>query len=206
MRIIVDDREEASGLIALLRRENISLVVRRLRCGDCLINGSTCVERKTARDFAVSIIDGRLFAQVSRMKKAVRNPLLLIEGDPFLSGIDISRNAVKGALISVTAIWNVPIVFSASLEETKEILLLIGRQWEKAGRIPLWKRGKHRKRKSKRLFFLQGLPRIGPERAERLLDHFGSVLKILNAGDDELLAVKGIGKSLVREIREILAE
>ena len=109
-------------------------------------------------------------------------------------------------MISITAIWNVPIVFSASLKETKEILLHIGRQWEKAGRIPLWKRGKYRKRKSKRLFFLQGLPRIGPERAERLLDHFGSVLKILNAGDDELLSVKGIGKSLVREIRKILSD
>ncbi len=205
MRIIIDDRETACGLADLFRKAGIDVVVRRLTNGDYLINGETCIERKTARDFVMSIVDGRLFAQAARLRKTSAHPLVLIEGDPLRTGIDIAQNAVRGALISLTALWSVPVVFSASLEDTREIMLLIGRQWEKAGSIPLRKRGKHRKRKSKRLFFLQGLPRIGPDRAERLLERFGSVLKILNARDDELLAVKGIGRSIVREMREVLS-
>jgi ERCC4-type nuclease len=206
MQIMIDDREGPSGIAGLMKKANVPITVQRLKYGDYLVNGATCVERKTARDFILSIMDGRLFSQISRLKKASANPLLLIEGDPYTTDIDMNGNAVKGALISITAIWNVPVVFSSSPEDTKDILLLIGRQWENARSIPLRKRLKFRKKISKQLFFLQGLPNIGPERAERLLRSFGSVMKILNAGDDALLKVKGIGKTTVREIRAVLAE
>jgi DNA excision repair protein ERCC-4 len=204
MQISIDYREQASGIIDLLKHADIRILVQRLQCGDYLINNSTCVERKTARDFIISIIDGRLFDQIARLKKTDINALLLIEGDPFATNIKIDKNAVQGALISITALWNVPIVFSSSPVETTAILLTIGRQWENARKIPLRKRRKFRKKKSKRLFFLQGLPGIGPAKAERLLRRFGSVIKILTAGEDDLRQVKGIGKSIVSEIKAML--
>jgi DNA excision repair protein ERCC-4 len=204
MQISIDYREQASGIIDLLKHADIRILVQRLQCGDYLINNSTCVERKTARDFIISIIDGRLFDQIARLKKTDINALLLIEGDPFATNIKIDKNAVQGALISITALWNVPIVFSSSPVETTAILLTIGRQWENARKIPLRKRRKFRKKKSKRLFFLQGLRVIGPAKAERLLRRFGSVIKILTAGEDDLRQVKGIGKSIVSEIKAML--
>jgi ERCC4-type nuclease len=204
MQISIDYREQASGIIDLLKHADIRILVQRLQCGDYLINNSTCVERKTARDFIISIIDGRLFDQIARLKKTDINALLLIEGDPFATNIKIDKNAVQGALISITALWNVPIVFSSSPVETTAILLTIGRQWENARKIPLRKRRKFRKKTSKRLFFLQGLPGIGPAKAERLLRRFGSVIKILTAGEDDLRQVKGIGKSIVSEIKAML--
>jgi len=55
------------------------------------------------------------------------------------------------------------------------------------------------------LFLLQGLPRIGPERAARLLDRFGSVQAVAAASAAELASVDGIGEAIAGGIRWVLA-
>ena len=78
MRITVDYREKASGLIDLLQKEDISLNVKKIPYGDYIIGNSITIERKTAKDLLISIIDGRLFRQLSNLKKHCINPILLI--------------------------------------------------------------------------------------------------------------------------------
>ncbi len=53
---------------------------------------------------------------------------------------------------------------------------------------------------------LQGLPGIGPERAERLLDHFGSVENVAKAPVGELTGIDGIGETAAAKIRWGLEE
>ena len=68
VRITVDDREAGSPVVvALGELPNISLGVERLRTGDCVVEGDCVFERKTIRDFARSLVDGRLFAQAHRL-------------------------------------------------------------------------------------------------------------------------------------------
>ena len=63
-RIAIDDRERGSGVIEALRdHPDVDLTVRRLERGDYLIDRTLVVERKTLPDFAMSVVDGRLFAQ-----------------------------------------------------------------------------------------------------------------------------------------------
>lgn len=50
------------------------------------------------------------------------------------------------------------------------------------------------------LHLLQGLPGIGPERAARLLDHFGSVRAVMAADAAELRTVPGVGLTCARKI------
>lgn len=47
---------------------------------------------------------------------------------------------------------------------------------------------------------LQGLPGVGPERAARLLERFGSIKAVVAAGEDDLAAVDGIGPRTARRI------
>ena len=62
--IVCDDREERSGVVAALRlRADVRVTVRRLAFGDYLVGGRVLVERKTLGDFALSLVDGRLFRQ-----------------------------------------------------------------------------------------------------------------------------------------------
>ena len=53
---------------------------------------------------------------------------------------------------------------------------------------------------------LQGLPGVGPERAKRLLDEFGSVESVLAANIDDLTTVDGIGLTTAEAIRWVVSE
>ncbi|MFM2242941.1 MAG: DNA-protecting protein DprA, partial [Verrucomicrobiota bacterium] len=46
------------------------------------------------------------------------------------------------------------------------------------------------------LLALNALPKIGPVRIRRLLDHFGNAESVLKAGKDRLMRVDGIGPEL----------
>jgi DNA excision repair protein ERCC-4 len=68
MHIISDDREPGCGIAELLRKTaNVSISTQRLPLGDYLVDQKLLVERKTLKDFASSIIGGKLFHQVSRL-------------------------------------------------------------------------------------------------------------------------------------------
>ncbi|MBW2609731.1 MAG: hypothetical protein JRC68_05240 [Deltaproteobacteria bacterium] len=205
MNIIIDYREKTSGLIEFLEKENITIEVRKIFYGDYIINHSITVERKTATDFLKSIIDGRLFTQISNLKKNCENPILLIEGNPYKTDHNFDPNAIRGALISVQTIWYTPIVYSRSKEDTRDILLLIGKQDEKYMDVVPLRGGYRPKRlKSKQLYLLQGLPKVGPTIAKRLLEHFSTVSNVMNASVEELMKVGGIGNNSAEKIREVL--
>ena len=53
-------------------------------------------------------------------------------------------------------------------------------------------------------FVVEGLPNVSAVLAKRLLDHFGSIKGIVNASDDELQEVAGVGKNIASEIIELL--
>jgi Fanconi anemia group M protein len=205
LRITVDYRERASGLLELIRERDVFVEVKPLSFGDYIINDSITIERKTARDFLISIIDGRLFTQLSNLKKHCPCPVVLLEGNPCKTDVEIDPAAIKGALISVETIWYVPIVFTRSKEDSVETLLMMGRQDETYMDVVPLRGGYRPKRlKSRQLYILQGLPKVGPNVAKRLLEHFHSVRQIMNASVEELIAVEGIGMVSAKAIREVL--
>ncbi len=205
MRITIDYREKASGIIDLLQTEEALVEVGKVPYGDYIINESITIERKTAKDFLISIIDGRLFKQLSNLKKYCQTPLLLIEGNPYKTDLDFDSMAIRGALISAQTIWYIPIIHSRSIEDTRDILLMIGRQDETHMDVVPLRGGYRPKRlKNRQLFILQGLPSVGPMLAKRLKAHFGSVSRVMNATVNELMEVEGIGKNSAEKIREVL--
>lgn len=205
MKIVVDYREKASGLIDLLENEDIHIQTRKISHGDYIINDSITIERKTSRDFLLSVIDGRLFNQLSNLKKHCPNPIVLIEGNPYQTDLDFDPNAIKGALLSSQVIWYIPIVYSRSKEDTRDILLMIGKQDEThTDVVPLRSGYRPKRLKSRQMFILQGLPQVGPRMAKRLLKYFGSVSKVMNATTQDLMKVEGIGEVSAEKIRLVL--
>ena len=130
VRVVADDREAASGMIEALRlHPDCDLQVRRLRLGDYLVDNRLLIERKTLRDLVVSIIDGRFLSQARRLISGPFRPLLLLEG----TGRDIaesgmSREAIQGALITVTVMFGIPLLRSRDPEESAQLMVFAARQ------------------------------------------------------------------------------
>ncbi|MFH2219880.1 MAG: ERCC4 domain-containing protein [Pseudomonadota bacterium] len=205
LKIIVDYRETASGIIDLLKREDVSVEITKVSYGDYIINDAVTIERKTARDFLISIVDGRFFNQLSRLKNHGANPILLIEGNPYKTDLKFDRMAIRGALLSAKTAWCVPVIYSRSVEDTATILIMIGKQHQNQCDVVALRGGyRPKKLRSKQLYLLQGLPQVGPTLAKRLIKHFKSASNVMNASVRELTAVDGIGKTSAEKIREML--
>jgi Fanconi anemia group M protein len=205
--IFVDDRERDSGIAHLLRtRFQMTVIEKRLAWADYEIFNRIFVERKTVDDFARSIVDGRLFRQIAHMRERTENALLVLEGD--LSkplAIDLHLHAMRGALLSVTLDWDVPLMFSTDIQDTALILWLIYNRHRTLQRDVLMRPGRKPKRlKNRQSYMLQGLPGVGPAIARQLLERFGSVAQVMQATAQELVAIDGIGNTKAQKIREVI--
>jgi DNA excision repair protein ERCC-4 len=208
MRIEIDDREIASPAAgALGRMEGVSVEVRRLLCGDYCVEGRLFVERKTARNFSASVRDNRLFLQAARLANAPGRGLVVIEGSDFYgrAGDAIPKKSVMGAIACLIVSWDIPVVFSKNPEATAQWIVTAGRQVCELAARPLKRFGRKPWRQEKLMaFLLQGLPGVGPDRAGRLLAHFGTVEKVMTATEGELCAAEGIGEKTAHRIRALV--
>ena len=204
LHIVADDRECKSDVIKFLsENENVDLSIQRLSMGDYQVENRLIVERKTINDFAISIIDGRLFKQMIRLENSNSKSALLLEGTASdTAELGMTREAMQGALITVSLILGIPILRSKDPSETARLIIYIGRQIESVARGGVQRHGYRPKNKRKRqLYILQGLPGVGLERADRLLDRFGSVEAAISASSSELQSVDGIGIGVADRIR-----
>ena len=209
INITADDREHKSEVIkSLMDIENVEVCIRRLSMGDYQVDNRLIVERKTLKDFAVSIIDGRLFKQMLCMANSISSGVLILEGAVSDTvEIGVTREAMQGALITVSLILGIPILRSKDPSETARLIVYVARQIESMAGGGMQRHGYRPKTKRKRqLFILQGLPGVGPERAGRLLARFGSVEAAISASSSELQSVDGIGKSIADKIKLAVSE
>jgi len=199
LHILADDREQDAGVIAALRRmDDVAVTLQRLSLGDYQVASTLIVERKTFIDFTASIKDGRLFTQARRLARASLPTLLILEGTAAdLAATAMRREAIQGALISLSLIFGIPILRSLSADETARLIVYAAHQLHQAAHGAIPRHGYRPKGKRKRqIHILQGLPGIGPARAGRLLDTFGTVQAIINTDPDQWSAVPGIGRRI----------
>lgn len=207
--VVVDDREQNSKVIeALQAHPGVVLAFRRLPVGDYRVNDRCLIERKTVSDFARSIIDGRLFSQAKRLAGAMEATAMILEGKASdLVSVGLQREALQGAMVSLTIIFGIPVLRSLDAAETARLIVYASNQIHRhmTGLTSLhYTRPK--KKQTLQLRLLQGLPGVGPDRARKLLDHFGSVQNVMAAEEGALRTVYGIGEKTAAGIRWALEE
>lgn len=208
IHVVVDDREPDDVATALTQTPETAVSRRRLPCGDYEADGRLLFERKTLADLSISIVDGRLFRQCIRMAGGPRHGVLIVEGGSRdAEALTVSRDAIQGALISISVIMGLPVLRSLDARETARLIVLTAQQVQRhisdGVKRPGYRPKGHRKRQ---LFVLQGIPGVGPDRARELLDHFGSIAAVFAASADDLAAVAGIGKRTAAAIHHIVHE
>jgi DNA excision repair protein ERCC-4 len=206
--IVVDDREAPSCVAEFLEQLQFRIRWERLSLGDYWIPQRCLFERKTISDFAASIIDGRLFEQATRLAEHPGRVALIVEGrSPELAQLGIRREAMQGALISLCLVFGLPVLRALDAEETARLILYSSRQLRVHPGRPFYRAGRKPKNKRKlQLRILQCLPGVGGDRAEDLLNAFGSVDAVMRASAEELQTVKGIGEKTAGGICWVLRE
>ncbi|MFD2037287.1 ERCC4 domain-containing protein [Belliella marina] len=212
LEIVVDDREPDVMLGHLFSYRNIIIRKERLLVGDYLLDSELIVERKTPLDFCASIKDGRFFKQAGKLANSKVPACLILEGRKReYRNLGFSKNAVQAILLSVSLIFRIPIIRSKTRKETVSVMLQSFKQLtkDKLAAYKFHPRLKPKFQKSdnflnQKIHILEGFPGIGADRAEYLLNHFGSLQHIFNASESDLLSVIGIGKSTVQKMKEIL--
>lgn len=204
--IVADAREQGGALFAVLSgHPDVTLKVRHLLVGDYHVEG-VVVERKTAADLALSIVDRRLFRQARALAVCRQRAVLLIEGDLAAHRVDVSRASIDGALVAVAVRWGLPMLMSVDAAHSARLLLsLAGQQvrrsegyWLRPGRAP--------RRGDRKTYVLQGLAGVGGELARRLMSRFGTIAAVTAASEADLLEVPGVGPRRAHQIYDALHE
>ncbi|AEC51430.1 Hef nuclease [Pyrococcus sp. NA2] len=205
IKVIIDSRELRSEVVKRLKILGAKIEVKNLDVGDYIVSDEVAIERKSANDFIQSIIDGRLFDQVKRLKEAYPRPVIIVEGQ--LYGIrNVHPNAIRGAIVSVIVDFGVPIIFTSTPDETAQYIFFMAKREQEERKKEVRIRGdkKALTLSERQRMIVESLPHVSATLAKRLLKHFGSVEKVFTASVPELMKVEGIGEKIAREIRRVI--
>lgn len=204
LKVIVDQRERNEDLLSGLEGKGVEIVVDTIPVGDYIVSDRVCIERKTVSDFENSIINGRVFYQLERLREHYALPILILEGSPETFRLD--SKVINGTVIAIYIDYGIPVLFAYDADETAELIVNIAKREQiKERREPSLKGGARAYSvKQFQEFVIGNLPGVGPKLAKSLLKHFGSIKKIANASIDELVEVEKIGKKKAETIHNTL--
>lgn len=205
LRIIVDDREKKSGIPELLKSVGLNVEMKTLPIGDYIVAPETIVERKSIRDLMASVFDGRLFDQCTRLKEHFEHPIVLMEGNvDEIEEITDNPLIFYGALSTVVLDFKIPVIPTPSAAHTAKLLVSMCSRKDAPKGPYLKKIKKSPDLERQQLSSLCSLPGVGEKFAVRLLEKFGTPLKVFTATTADLAKVEGLGEARAKKIKKVL--
>ncbi len=206
VRLIVDSRELPTAVARELTRLDVEISGESLKVGDYIASEEVAIERKESGDFLQSLIDGRLFVQLSALRLAYRRPVLIIEGERLIGQRGINPASIYGALASIAIRIQVPIIWTQDAEETANVLYRLAHMEQISAKKPLRTRtGDTRSSDADTLeYILSGFPGVDTVISRAILSEFGTLEDIFQSSENDLRTVKGVGPKIAERIKRLL--
>jgi ERCC4-type nuclease len=205
MRIVVDVHERRSGVPEHLSALGWDVRLRTLECGDYAIDDVALVERKSVRDLHLSLIQGRLWRQLGRLRKAAPWRYLVVEGMCPYEG-PLTPDAVRGLLITVDEL-GVAVIRTRDPADTAAWIAMIAKRrrggTRSVDRPPYAQRPQRESHNSPPERALSAAEGVSIITARKLLNEFGSLTKVLLADLEALQRIEGVGLQRARSIRRL---
>jgi ERCC4-related helicase len=206
IKMIVDSRELPTAVARELTRLDVEISGESLQIGDYIVSEDVAIERKESGDFIQSLIDGRLFVQLSALRSAYRRPVLIIEGEQLIGLRAVNPASIYGALASIAIRIQIPILWTRNAEETANVLFRLAHLEQVGAKKTLRTRsGDARGTDAEALeYVLSGFPGVDTVISRAILSEFGTLESVFSASEKELQSVKGVGKKIAGRIRTLL--
>ncbi|HEX9750083.1 MAG TPA: ERCC4 domain-containing protein [candidate division Zixibacteria bacterium] len=210
--IAVDHLRESSEVTARLRERGATITLDNLPVGDFRVSTRCTVLCVSAVDLARWTAEREIFRRITNLKKSVREPVVIVEGELPVNGGSPSRSAMRGALAFVAVHNRVPVLFAEDAAATADWLYAMATQVQigmgesvdaQVSATPPSGNGQgvpgdEELPPSDRILRL--LPGIGDEHARALIEHFGNLRGIFSADVRELGKIGGIGPKRAKRI------
>lgn len=171
-----------------------------------IVSKRLAIERRTGGGFLKGIMEKTLFTSAIYLREHYQIPVLIVEGQINYEYSMMTPEAVRGALSSMMLEYGMNVLSTASPEETIELIAMMARQ-EQMGipEISLIPKRKATSLDDMQRRVIEMLPGCGMVMARELLQHFGSVQRIVAATEDEFRSMRGIGAKKAKEICKVLS-
>jgi len=170
-----------------------------------ILSKRVAVERRTGSGFLKGIMDKTLFTSAIYLREHFRIPILIVEGEVNYDYTRFDPQAIRGALSSMMLLYGINVLSAPTIEDTVQLIAMMARQ-EQVGisEISLIPKRKARDLADMQRRLIEMLPGCGMVMARDLLQYFGSVKRTVNATEDELRSLPGIGARKATEIQKVL--
>ena len=205
---VVDVREPDDFVAQIAEHENINeFKIDKLSSADIVIR-NVGFERKTMSDYSSSLIgksDRDLYDQVEKMKEAFDHSYILVEADlsdaEYLPFTQVNPNSVKGSMASIEARHGIPVKMCSNSSLLIDKAIALARKHHEdpiSSSIPTSSLSGKDEPFTKRVFAC--IDGIQKQRAEDLYKEYKSVEEILQANEEELKEIDGIGDKTAHNI------
>jgi ERCC4-type nuclease len=205
-RIRVDRFEARSGIAARLEKLGADVHRSTLQIGDYELGAQTVVERKSVGDLHASVVSGRFWGQIGRLRRGCRYRFLLVEGTNLDIG-PLRPNAVRGICLAAQR-QGVRLLRSLDNDDSALWLFLLARQCQRTetrrDRPAVAQRPQPRHPAEASEAMLAAVPGLSTVSARALLVRFGTVAGVLAASPEDWMAVKGIGRARAQSLARAL--
>lgn len=204
-----------------------------LNAGNYLITGTCAILHVPLSEFSGWIANKTIFRRITEFKRAVKEPVLLIEGVANGERL-VSTSAMRGALAFVAVHNRVPVLFSADDKESADLIYAMVNQVQNgmgmtldASAVTTPAPDAERSTKTDEEAHHEGngngngsseasllnlpekivqmIPEIGPLTARALLKRFGNLRGVFGANVQDLTKIDGIGPKKAKKIASFFA-
>lgn len=204
MVVTADVHEIPSGVPRRLEQLGVRVLRKRLPTGDYIVGGGAVVERKSVLDLQNSLLKGRFWTQIGRLRRVATWSYLLVEGESLAQG-PVEAEALRGLWLAVLDL-GVIVLRADDSEETALWLrrLAIRRQRPSNRDRPRYAQRFERLRPQPSEAALAAAPGISVKTVRSLLEHFGSLHRVINAYPDDWQSVPGVGPHRSEALRHLV--
>ena len=170
-----------------------------------ILSNRLAVERRTGSSLLKGIVDKTLFTSAIYLREHFEIPILVIEGEVNYEYTSFNPQAVRGALSSMMTVYGVSVLSTPNIEETVALIAMMALQ-EQVGvaDVSLIPKRKAMNLPDMQRRIIEMLPGSGMKMARDLLQHFGSVRRIVNVTEADLRRVPGIGAKKASAMYQVL--